>query len=79
MSKALSLKLKDNIFEDVELITKDIRKPRNTYINDALEFYNRLLKRKKLKKILIKESNIISKNSLSVLEEFESMEDDILE
>ena len=34
MSKALSLKLKDDIFNDVEKITKEIHKPRNTYIND---------------------------------------------
>jgi predicted DNA-binding protein len=79
MSKALSLKLTNEIFDEVETITKEIHKPRNTYINEALAFYNKLLRRKNLKKLLIKESKLISRNSMSILDEFESIEDDILE
>jgi len=79
MSKALSLKLTDEIFSEVESITKDMHKPRNTYINEALAFYNKLLQRKKLKEILLKESKIVSRNSLSVLSELESIEDEIFE
>lgn len=79
MSKALSLKLSDRIFDEVEKITKEINKPRNAYINEALHFYNRFIKRKRIKEILKKESNLINSDSLEVLSEFEAIEDEILE
>jgi len=79
MSKALSLKLKDDIFEEVELITKEINKPRNTYINEAIDFYNHINKRKKIKTILQKESKIIRNNSLSILSELEELDDELFE
>ena len=59
MSKALSLKLKEDVFNDVERITRKIKIPRNTYINKALEFYNNFNKRKLLKTQLLKESKLV--------------------
>ena len=53
MSKALSLKVKDDIFKEVEEIVFQINIPRNAYINQALSFYNKLNKRKLLKKKLL--------------------------
>lgn len=79
MSKALSLKLQDSVFEDVEAILKDIGKPRNRYINEALVFYNRLIRRKQLKAKLIDESNLLKGNSMSILHELEEIEDEIFE
>lgn len=79
MSKALSLKIKDDIFKEVEEITHQTNIPRNTYINRALSFYNKLNKRKLTKKQLRYESNLVQQNSLEVLEEFEKIEDDIQE
>ena len=38
MTKVLSLKIKGEIFEDVESITKVLQMPRNAYINEALNF-----------------------------------------
>lgn len=77
--KALSLKLKDDIFEEVEKITHCIHIPRNAYINQALDFYNRLNERKLLKKQLKKESKLVQKSSLEVLREFEQLEDQMPE
>lgn len=79
MSKALSLKLKEDIFENVEEITKKIKIPRNTYINFALEYYNKLNERKLLKKQLKKESKLVKESSLEILGDFEKMDDMILE
>ncbi|MEA1986519.1 MAG: hypothetical protein U9N76_03385 [Candidatus Marinimicrobia bacterium] len=79
MSKALSLKLKEDIFENVEEITKKIKIPRNTYINFALEYYNKLNERKLLKKQLKKESKLVKESSLEILVDFEKMDDVILE
>lgn len=79
MSKALSLKLKEDVFKDVERITRKIKIPRNTYINKALEFYNSFNKRKLLKTQLLKESKLVKENSIHVLNEFDQIEDDIFE
>ena len=79
MSKALSLKIKDDIFKEVEEIIHQTNIPRNAYINQALSFYNKLNKRKLVKKQLQYESNLVQHNSLEVLEEFEKIEDDITE
>ena len=79
MSKALSLKIKDDIFKEVEEIIHQTNIPRNAYINQALSFYNKLSKRKLVKKQLKYESNLVQHKSLEVLEEFEKIEDDIPE
>jgi len=49
--KTVSLKIDDLIFEETEKILAKNRKPRNRYINDALEYYNRVQKRLLLEKI----------------------------
>ena len=79
MSKALSLKLKEDVFKDVERITRKIKIPRNTYINKALEFYNSFNKRKLLKTQLLKESKLVKENSIHVLNELDQIEDDFFE
>jgi hypothetical protein len=74
--KNLSLKLEDNIFLETENIVAKIHKNRNRYINEALEFYNKLQKRKLLAKQLSKESKLVAAESLTVLAEFEMLEDE---
>ncbi len=46
--KTLSLKLDESVFEEAEGILKEKGIARNRYINEALDFYNRFHKRKKL-------------------------------
>ena len=75
--KVLSLKLRGDVFEEVERVVRAIRIPRNTYINQALDFYTKLSKRKLLKQQLQKESKAVRVNSLRVLKEFERFEDDL--
>lgn len=79
MSKLLSLKIRDDIFLEVEKIIKKKKIPRNAYINKALAFYNDLNKRKNLKEQLQYESNMVKKNSLEILDEFEKLEDELIE
>ena len=73
--KVLSLKLKDDVFKDVEGLVKAFRMPRNAYINEALHIYNQLNKRKLLRKKLNKESRAVRNVSLDVLREMEQLED----
>jgi hypothetical protein len=77
MSKVLSLKLRDEVYEETESITHKIHVPRNAYINRAVDFYNKLKKRALLKKQLAVESKLVRDNSLEVLETFEALEDEI--
>ncbi len=79
MSKALSLKLREDVFEQVEKISKQAHVPRNTYINHALGFYNAYNERKLLRSQLHKESRLVRSDSIRVLHEFEKLEDDLIE
>lgn len=74
--KNLSLKLEDDIFQETELIISKGKKNRNRYINDAIEFYNRLHKRRLLSEHLSKESKIVAQDSMEVLAEFEKLFDE---
>ena len=74
--KNLSLKIDENIFQDTEKIISKIKKNRNRYINEAVEFYNLLHKRKILFKQLEKESRLIRDESMKVLREFEAIKPD---
>jgi hypothetical protein len=53
--------------------------PGSTYISKALAFYNNLCKEQNLKTRLQYESNIVKNNSLEILDEFEKLEDKLIE
>ena len=72
--KNLSLKLEENIFKETEAILNKINKSRNGYINEALQFYNKLQKRKLLSGQLEKESKLVKNSSMEVLSEFEMLD-----
>ena len=78
MSKNLSLKLQDEVFEETERVLRRVKRPRNAYINEAIHFYNKLVARRLLKNKLIRESNIVAADSMAVLEEFEKFEEGLL-
>jgi predicted transcriptional regulator len=72
--KNVSLKIDDAIFGETEKILSRIKKPRNRYINEAIDYYNRLQKRLILEKKLKKESDLVKQDSMSVLKEFEEID-----
>jgi len=74
--KNLSLKIDENTFQDTEKIISKINKNRNRYINEAVEFYNLLHKRKILSEQLKKESSLVRDESMKVLKEFEALLDE---
>lgn len=73
--KTLSLKLDDKIFEEAEELTSKLKLARNRYINEAVSIYNLYNKRRLLKKQLMKESKLTSKDSMDILHEFEKLID----
>ena len=72
--KNLSLKMDDHVFHETEKILGKLSKSRNRYINEAVEFYNLLQKRKILAKQLQKESKLVQEESMKVLAEFEKIQ-----
>ena len=72
--KTVSLKLDDSIFGETEKILSRMKKPRNRYINEALEYYNRLQRRLIIEKKLKKESELVKSDSMSVLKDFEEID-----
>jgi predicted transcriptional regulator len=74
--KILSLKLDDEIFNEAEEITGKLHVARNRYINEAVDLFNRLNKRRLLKKQLTKESALTSKDAMDILHEFERLLDE---
>jgi len=74
--KNLSLKIDENTFRDTEKIISKIKKNRNRYINEAVEFYNMLHKRKILFSQLEKESRLVRDESMKVLGEFEALQEE---
>ena len=77
MSKSLSLKLQDEIFQDTEDVLHHLRKSRNAYLNEAVNFYNHLWRREFLTETLLRESAMVAADSLEVLEVFEQLEDEL--
>jgi 3-methyladenine DNA glycosylase AlkD len=73
--KTLSLKLDEIVYEETEKLLENIKKPRNRYINEALHYYNQIQKKKIISDQLMKESKLVSDESMNVLNEFEKLED----
>lgn len=72
--KTLSLILEEAIYQETEQLIGKIKKPRNRYINEALQHYNKIQKRKLIEKLLVSESEIVCEESMKVLSEFENID-----
>jgi predicted transcriptional regulator len=69
--KTVSLKIDDSIFGETEKILSQMKKPRNRYINEAIDYYNKFQRRIILEKKLRQESELVKADSMLVLREFE--------
>lgn len=72
--KTVSLKIDDSIFVETEKILSRISIPRNRYINEAIEYYNKVQKRQILEKRLKAESELVKNESMNILKEFEKID-----
>lgn len=72
--KNISLKIDDSVFVETEKILSRIKKPRNRYINEAIEYYNKVQRKQILEKKLKKESELVKSDSMSVLKDFEEID-----
>ena len=72
--KTVSLKIDDSIFGETENILSRIKIPRNRYINEALEYYNKLQRRQILENRLKIDSDLVKNDSINVLKDFERID-----
>jgi hypothetical protein len=72
--KTISLKIEDSIFGETENILSRIKIPRNRYINEALEYYNKLQRRQIIEKRLKSDSDLVKKDSIKILKDFERID-----
>lgn len=72
--KVISLNLDEVIFTETEKIVSLMKKPRNRYINEAIDFYNKHQQRVILESKLYKESKIVSEDSMNILRDFEAFD-----
>ncbi|GAB2491597.1 hypothetical protein [Algoriphagus taiwanensis] len=73
--KTLSLKLDDAVFDETEKVLEQMKISRNRYINEALDFFNKVQKRKLLAETLAAESKLVGVDSMEVLKEFDQLEE----
>ncbi len=69
--KRWSIQLNESVFKETEDILKEKGIPRNRYINESLDFYNRYHKRNKLAKAFAKASQLVRDSSMEVNAEFD--------
>jgi metal-responsive CopG/Arc/MetJ family transcriptional regulator len=72
--KTISLKIEDSIFNETEKLVSKLKKSRNRYINEAIDYYNSQQKRRILGDQLERESKLVRNESMTVLREFEKIE-----
>jgi len=72
--KTVSLKIDEAIFGETEKILSKMKKPRNRYINEALDYYNRIQRRLIIENKLKKESDLVKDDSMLVLKDFEDID-----
>lgn len=72
--KVISLNLDETIFNETEKIVAVIKKSRNRYINEAIDFYNRYQQRVILERRLQMESENVREDSMNILNDFEEID-----
>ncbi len=72
--KTVLLKIDDDISGETDKILSELKLPRNRYINEAIDHYNRIQKRKLIEKALKKESTLVKEDSIGTLKEFEDID-----
>ena len=77
--KSLSLKLEDNIFLETEKMLKNIKKSRNAYINEALEFYNKHQRRLWLEKQFAFEAELAGQDSVEMARSLENLDPHLID
>ena len=77
--KVLSLKLKDEVFKELESMMDKVTISRNAYINEAIHFYNKAHRKQIIRRELRKASKIVAADSLAMARELEGLDNHLLD
>jgi hypothetical protein len=77
--KALSLKLDDSIFLETERLLSKIKKPRNSYFNEAVDFYNKYLERQLLAKQFELDIELAGQDSADMATSLENLDPELID
>ncbi|MBF0490387.1 MAG: hypothetical protein HQL15_07170 [Candidatus Omnitrophica bacterium] len=77
--KAISLKIREDIFEELEKTVKEVRMSRNAYINKAVDLFNKMNRKRRIRKLLRDASLKVRDQSLEFLRETEVMDEHLWE
>jgi metal-responsive CopG/Arc/MetJ family transcriptional regulator len=77
--KALSLKLDDRLFFETERILERIKKPRNSFFNDAIDFYIKHKEDEYLTKQLAFEAELLAEDTLEIIAEMENLDPELID
>lgn len=77
--KLLSFELQDDIFQATEDMLEKVDKPRDTYLSEAIDFYNKHQRRLWLKEQYAIEAKLIAESSMEVLREMENLDPHLLD
>jgi len=72
--KVISLNVDEIIIVETEKIVAVMKKSRNRYINEAIDFYNKHQKRLMLERKLKNESEMVQEDSMNILRDFEQID-----
>ena len=71
---AISLKIEDSLLADTQKIVGQIKQSRNSYINEAIRYYNLIQLRNRVAAQPAIESKLVQASSAEVLSEMEQLE-----
>ena len=72
--KTISLKLQEEVLEEIDAIAVQLSKPRNRYITEALDLFNKIQKRRLIAAKLKQESGLVQLDNMDILKDFEALE-----
>jgi hypothetical protein len=77
--KSLSLKLQDNIFIETEKMLEALKKPRNTYLNEAIAYYNKYQRRLWLEKQFAIDVVLAGEDSVEMARSLENLDPHLID
>ena len=77
--KAMSLKIREDIYQELEKTAKEIKMSRNAYINKAVYWFNQMNRKKKIRKMLQEASLKVRDQSLEFAREFDCLDSHLIE
>lgn len=77
--KNLSLKLDDAVFLETEKMVEQLNETRNRYINKAVDFFNKMQKKKMIGEQIAMDSLAVREGSLEICRDLEPLDPHLLD